>query len=187
MIPHWMSLAVVYLLGVCLGFAAMVFAVGMGLGSLFAAYPALYDVLRVVAVVYMLWLAWRIATSQGLGVLQCGDPKGDGTGGPGYEFANEYPTDQYPPNDPRLQQPVTYPRGTLAMARTSDPNSAGSQFFICLEAHGHLDRQYTAFGRTADDESLAVVKAVGAMPTDHNDRPTKPVTIQRATVEAIAR
>ena len=56
-----------HMMGVCLGFAAMVFAVGMGLGSLFATYPALYDVMRVVAVVYMLWLAWRIATSQGLG------------------------------------------------------------------------------------------------------------------------
>lgn len=56
-----------HLMGVCFGFAAMVFAVGMGLGSLFTAYPALYDVLRVVAIVYMLWLAWRIATASGLG------------------------------------------------------------------------------------------------------------------------
>jgi threonine/homoserine/homoserine lactone efflux protein len=56
-----------HLLGVCFGFAAMVFAVGMGLGSLFSAYPAFYDVLRVVAVLYMLWLAWRIATADGLG------------------------------------------------------------------------------------------------------------------------
>lgn len=56
-----------HLMGVCFGFAAMVLAVGMGLGSLFAAYPALYDVLRVVAIVYMLWLAWRIATASGLG------------------------------------------------------------------------------------------------------------------------
>ncbi|WP_201406411.1 peptidylprolyl isomerase, partial [Mycobacterium intracellulare] len=58
----------------------------------------------------------RLTTSPGLGVLQCGDPKGEGTGGPGYQFANEYPTDQYPPNDPKAQEPVLYPRGTLAMA-----------------------------------------------------------------------
>ncbi len=58
----------------------------------------------------------RLTTSPDLAVLQCGDPKGDGTGGPGYQFANEYPTDQYPPNDPKLKQPVVYPRGTLAMA-----------------------------------------------------------------------
>ena len=56
-----------HLLGVCLGFAAMVFLVGLGIGSLFTAYPALYDALRAVAIVYMLWLAWRIATSDGLG------------------------------------------------------------------------------------------------------------------------
>ena len=56
-----------HMLGVSLGFAAMVFAVGMGLGSLFKAYPPLYDMLRVVAIVYMLWLAWRIATADGLG------------------------------------------------------------------------------------------------------------------------
>ena len=56
-----------HMLGVSLGFAAMVFAVGMGLGSLFKAYPPLYDGLRVVATVYMLWLAWRIATASGLG------------------------------------------------------------------------------------------------------------------------
>ena len=58
----------------------------------------------------------RLTTSPDLAVLQCGDPKGDGTGGPGYQFANEYPTDQYPANDPKLKQPVVYPRGTLAMA-----------------------------------------------------------------------
>ena len=58
----------------------------------------------------------RLTTSPGLSVLQCGDPTGQGTGGPGYEFANEYPTNQYQPDDPQLQNPVIYPRGTLAMA-----------------------------------------------------------------------
>ena len=47
------------------------------------------------------------------------------------------------------------------MARTNDPNSAGSQFFICLDKHTHLDRKYTAFGKVADDESMATVKAIG--------------------------
>ena len=61
-----------HLLGVSLGFAAMVFAVGMGVGSFFAAYPALYEALRVVAAVYMLWLAWRIATSDGIGDASSG-------------------------------------------------------------------------------------------------------------------
>lgn len=56
-----------HLFGVTLGFGAMVLAVGLGLGGLFTAYPALYDVLRVVGGAYMLWLAYRIATADGLG------------------------------------------------------------------------------------------------------------------------
>jgi peptidyl-prolyl cis-trans isomerase B (cyclophilin B) len=68
------------------------------------------------------------------------------------------------------------------MARTSDPNSAGSQFFICLEKVAHLDNQYTAFGRTADAASLDVVKAIGAVRTGGGDRPVEPVTIKKVTV-----
>ena len=68
------------------------------------------------------------------------------------------------------------------MARTSDPNSAGSQFFICLERQPHLDGQYTAFGKTANAESLAVVKAIGAVKTGGDDRPAKPMKINKATV-----
>ena len=68
------------------------------------------------------------------------------------------------------------------MARTSDPNSAGSQFFLCLERTPHLDRQYTAFGRVADDASLATVRAIGAVQTGPNDRPTEDVVIRKATV-----
>ena len=71
----------------------------------------------------------RLTTSHALSVLQCGDPKGDGTGGPGYQFADEYPTDQYPPGDPARSVPVVYPRGTLAMANAG-PNTNGSQFFM---------------------------------------------------------
>ena len=68
----------------------------------------------------------RLTTSEGLSVLQCGDPTGKGTGGPGYEFANEYPTDQYQPDDPALQKPVIYPRGTLAMANAGPAPTAAS-------------------------------------------------------------
>jgi len=56
-----------HLMGVSLGFGAMVLGVGLGVGSIFTAYPALYDVLRVVACAYMLWLAYRIATASGIG------------------------------------------------------------------------------------------------------------------------
>jgi peptidyl-prolyl cis-trans isomerase B (cyclophilin B) len=68
------------------------------------------------------------------------------------------------------------------MARTSDPNSAGSQFFICLGKHTHLDRQYTAFGKAADEASLAVVRKIGEVKTDRTDRPVSDVTIKSARV-----
>ena len=72
------------------------------------------------------------------------------TGGPGYGFANEYPTDQYPPNDPKLQEPVLYPRGTLAMAHSQLPNSNGSQFFL-VYMDSQLPPDYTVFGKIQDD------------------------------------
>lgn len=84
-------------------------------------------------------------TSGGLSVLQCGDPTGTGTGGPGYEFANEYPTNQYKDNDPTAQQPVNYPAGTLAMANAG-PGTNGSQFFMVYK-DSLLPPQYTVFGR----------------------------------------
>lgn len=99
----------------------------------------------------------RLTTSASLGVLQCGDPKGDGTGGPGYQFANEYPTDQYPPNDPKLQQPVIYPRGTLAMANAG-PGTNGSQFFMVYK-DSELPPQYTVFG-TIQPDGLAVLDKI---------------------------
>jgi peptidyl-prolyl cis-trans isomerase B (cyclophilin B) len=99
----------------------------------------------------------RLTTSATLGVMQCGDPKGDGTGGPGYQFANEYPTDQYPPNDPKLQEPVVYPRGTLAMANAG-PNTNGSQFFMVYK-DSQLPPQYTVFG-TIQADGLAVLDKI---------------------------
>ena len=102
-------------------------------------------------------------------MIQGGCPEGTGTGGPGYTIPAEFNKTKHEP-------------GVLSMARTSDPNSAGSQFFLCLERVPHLDNQYTAFGKTADAESLAVVKKIGAVDTGAQDRPTKPVTINKATV-----
>ncbi|MGZ4585586.1 MAG: peptidylprolyl isomerase [Mycobacterium sp.] len=99
----------------------------------------------------------RLTTSATLGVLQCGDPKGDGTGGPGYQFANEYPTDQYPPNDPKAQEPVLYPRGTLAMANAG-PGTNGSQFFMVYK-DSQLPPQYTVFG-TIQPDGLAVLDKI---------------------------
>ena len=100
----------------------------------------------------------RLTTSPSLSVLQCGDPTGQGTGGPGYEFVNEYPTDQYPENDPGIQQPVLYPRGTLAMANAG-PGTNGSQFFLVYE-DSQLPPQYTVFG-TIDETGLATLDKIG--------------------------
>src|ERR671927_1958414 len=85
-------------------------------------------------------------------MIQGGCPQGTGTGGPGYTIKAEFN------NTP-------HEAGVLSMARTNDPNSAGSQFFICLERTPHLDRQYTAFGKTADEESKKVALAIGSVKT----------------------
>lgn len=101
----------------------------------------------------------RLTTSPSLSVLQCGDPKGDGTGGPGYQFANEYPTDQYPANDPKLKQPVIYPRGTLAMANAG-PDTNSSQFFLVYRDSA-LPPEYTVFG-TIQADGLATLDKIAA-------------------------
>ncbi len=106
----------------------------------------------------------RLTTSPTLSVLQCGDPAGNGSGGPGYQFANEYPTDQYPPRDPALQEPVGYPRGTLAMANAG-PGTNGSQFFLVYK-DSQLPPQYTVFGKIQDDglTTLDKIAAGGVAP-----------------------
>ncbi len=120
----------------------------------------------------------RLTTSATLGVLQCGDPKGDGTGGPGYQFANEYPTDQYPPNDPKAQEPVVYPRGTLAMANAG-PGTNGSQFFMVYK-DSQLPPQYTVFG-TIQADGLAVLDKIakaGVAGGGEDGAPANDVTIK---------
>ena len=78
----------------------------------------------------------RKVDAPGLNIIQGGCPKGDGTGGPGWNIVDEYTN----PN----QRP--HVRGTVAMARANAPNSAGSQFYICFKPQPHLDGQYTTFG-----------------------------------------
>lgn len=102
-------------------------------------------------------------------MIQGGCPEGSGTGGPGYRIDAEF---NDTPHEP----------GTLSMARTNDPNSAGSQFFICLERVPHLDRKYTAFGKTADTSSLEVVRKIGRVGTNSQDRPLEDVVIESAEV-----
>lgn len=102
-------------------------------------------------------------------MIQGGCPLGTGTGGPGYQIPQEF---NATPHEP----------GVLSMARTNDPNSAGSQFFICLEKVPHLNHQYTAFGHTVDADSLAVVKKIGATQTKGQDRPVNDIRIEKAVV-----
>ncbi len=102
-------------------------------------------------------------------MIQGGCPDGTGMGGPGYNVDAEFNSMSHEP-------------GVLSMARSSDPNSAGSQFFICLDKHPHLDGSYTAFGRTADDASLEVVRTIGAVATGAQDRPVEEIKINKVTV-----
>lgn len=103
-------------------------------------------------------------------VIQAGCPQGTGTGGPGYKINQEFN------KNPHVA-------GVLSMARTNDPNSAGSQFFLCLGPVSSLDNQYTAFGKTADQASLDVVLKIGSVETGAQDRPRKDVKIIKGSVK----
>ena len=97
-------------------------------------------------------------------MIQGGCPRGDGTGGPGYEFEDE-------PNDHRVVH------GALAMANRG-PNTNGSQFFIVTaEAAPWLDGKHTVFGRVT--EGMDVVERISELPRDSNDRPEERVAIER--------
>ncbi|MCA8987981.1 MAG: peptidylprolyl isomerase [Planctomycetaceae bacterium] len=102
-------------------------------------------------------------------VVQIGCPHGTGTGGPGYTIKQEFNS-------------KPHEAGVLSMARTNDPNSAGSQFFICLGRVPHLDNQYTVFGKTADQDSLDVVLKIGGVKTDARDKPLQEVKINDSRV-----
>jgi peptidyl-prolyl cis-trans isomerase B (cyclophilin B) len=102
-------------------------------------------------------------------MIQGGCPTGTGTGGPGYQIKAEFNDTPHVP-------------GVLSMARTNDPNSAGSQFFICVARYPSLDNQYTAFGKVADEESMKTVNAIAAVKTSRGDRPIEDVKITKATV-----
>jgi peptidyl-prolyl cis-trans isomerase B (cyclophilin B) len=120
----------------------------------------------------------RLTTAEQLKVLQCGDPTGAGTGTPGYSFANEYPTNQYQPDDPTLMEPVLYPRGTLAMANAG-PDTNGSQFFLVYQ-DSKLPPNYTVFG-TIDETGLATLDKIaeaGVAGGGDDGAPATPVTVK---------
>lgn len=107
-------------------------------------------------------------------MIQGGDPKGSGSGGPGYCIKGEFRANGFA-ND------LLHSRGVLSMARTMAPNSAGSQFFVMHEDSPHLDGQYAAFGKVI--EGIEVVDEVCKVRTDYNDRPRIPQVMKKVTVE----
>ena len=107
-------------------------------------------------------------------MVQGGCPQGTGYGNGGYNIKAEFNS-------------TPHVAGVLSMARSNDPNSASTQFFICLDAHSHLDRQYTAFGKVADEESQATVNTIGLVKTDRNDKPMEKVGVEKAVVKEAAK
>jgi peptidyl-prolyl cis-trans isomerase B (cyclophilin B) len=120
----------------------------------------------------------RLTTGPALKVLQCGDPTTEGTGGPGYRFPNEYPTNQFRLSDPALKTPVLYPRGTLAMANKGQGTN-GSQFFL-VYGDSMLPPTYTVFG-TIDQTGLATLDKIadaGVAGGGDDGKPAQKVTIE---------
>nr|WP_254425550.1 peptidylprolyl isomerase [Mycobacterium colombiense] len=119
----------------------------------------------------------RLISSQDGGSLLCGGPEVDGSGGPGYEFGDEYPTDQYKPDDPALRATVVYPRGTIVMA-TEGPNTNGSQFALIFK-DSEMEPQSTVLG-TIDQaglETLDKIARAGVAGNRQSGAPTNPVKI----------
>ena len=114
-------------------------------------------------------------TTQGIQVLQCGDPSGTGSGGPGYQFADEN------------LEGATYPRGTVAMANAG-PGTNGSQFFL-VYGDSTLPPNYTPFGRiTAGLEVLDAVAKAGSDDSNGlgDGKPKAPITISTLRAKEIA-
>ncbi len=107
-------------------------------------------------------------------MIQGGCPLGTGTGGPGWTIKGEFAANG-------VNNPIKHTRGVVSMARSMDPNSAGSQFFIMHHNASHLDGQYAAFGRVV--AGMEEVDKIASAVTDWNDKPRVPVRM--AKVEEI--
>ena len=106
-------------------------------------------------------------------MIQGGDPIGNGTGGSKENIVGEFASNG-------VNNPIKHTRGVISMARSMDPNSASSQFFIMHADAPHLDGNYAAFGHVV--EGLEVVDEIANTPTDFRDKPTTPVIIKRAYI-----
>jgi len=107
-------------------------------------------------------------------MIQGGDPKGMGYGGPGYTIKGEFAANG-------VENPLKHTYGVLSMARSMAPDSAGSQFFIMTSDSPHLDGQYAAFGKLT--EGIEVVDKICSVRTDYNDKPRIPQVMKKVTVE----
>ena len=104
-------------------------------------------------------------------MIQGGCPLGNGTGGPGYSIKGEFRSNG-------VKNELSHKRGVISMARAMNPNSAGSQFFICDKDDLFLDGQYAAFGHVV--EGMDVVDKIASVKTGFQDRPLNKVVIEKA-------
>ena len=104
-------------------------------------------------------------------MIQGGCPLGNGTGGPGYSIKGEFRSNG-------VNNQLSHKRGVISMARAMNPNSAGSQFFICDKDDLFLDGQYAAFGHVI--EGMDVVDKIASVKTGFQDRPLNKVVIEKA-------
>lgn len=107
-------------------------------------------------------------------MIQGGCPEGNGMGGPGYSIKGEFSRNGF-------KNELKHKKGVLSMARTMDPNSAGSQFFIMVADAPHLDDQYASFGKIT--EGMEVAEDIVNAKRDYNDRPYEDQVIKSMTVE----
>ena len=107
-------------------------------------------------------------------MIQGGCPYGNGMGGPGHQIIGEFAANGF-------NNPIKHERGVISMARSMEPNSAGSQFFIMHEDAPHLDGQYAAFGRVT--EGIETVDRIAGVRTDGRDRPMIDQTIESITID----
>lgn len=107
-------------------------------------------------------------------MIQGGCPHGIGTGGPGYSIKGEFAQNG-------IDNDIKHTPGVISMARSSHPDSAGSQFFIMHRTAPHLDGAYAAFGRVTEGQE--VVDEIAGTPTDGNDRPLEPQRIETIKIE----
>lgn len=107
-------------------------------------------------------------------MIQGGDPQGIGVGGPGYRIKGEFAANGFENN-------LKHTTGVISMARSSHPDSAGSQFFIMVDDAPHLDGQYAAFGKVV--EGIEEAHRIVNVKRNHSDKPLNDETMESVTVE----